>query len=206
MIYVKILLILSLTLLNLEASTTSDKFVYAKKNYVTAVLKGDKQKEIIYLKQIITYGNKLGKNVDRYKEQLRKLDKTSKVKVQRESLIKEVSSSYDIKSVYTDKNSVIINFNRNISTKDIDFNENKIKNAYQDIFDIKGRFKDAKPTKLELESVDKITILQYRYDTLRIIFNHKKNPNTIYIVNKNQIIIKSIEEPMVEKKRKKIKQ
>ena len=84
MVYVKFLLILSLLFpLFLFSSTTADRFVYAKKNYVTAVLKSDKSKEIIYLKQIITYGTKLGKNVDRYKKELRKLDKNRPVKVKK---------------------------------------------------------------------------------------------------------------------------
>ena len=182
------------------ASTLSDKYIYAKKNYVTAVLKNNKEKEVTYLKQIISYGTKLGKNVDRYKKQLQKYDKSVKTKVQKAAFkpkLKPVQtkSSYDISSVEADQNSIVINFTRDISIKDIDFIENKIKNGAQDVFDITGRFKDAAPTKLALDSIDKITILQYRYNTLRIILSHKTNPKTIYIVNKKQIIIKVLDTP-----------
>ena len=200
MTFVKLALVITLLMSFGVASTLSDKYIYAKKNYVTAVLKNNKEKEVIYLKQIISYGSKLGKNVDRYKKQLRKYDKSIKTKVQRAAFKPKLKptptkSSYDIKSVYTDKNAIIINFTRNISIKDIDFIENKIKNGAQDIFDITGRFEDARPTKLRLDTIDKITILQYRYNTLRIILSHRTNPKTIYIVNKKQIIIKVLDTP-----------
>lgn len=190
--YVKILFALSLLLTSVVASNISNKYIYAKKNYVTAVLKDDKPKEIIYLKDIIKYGKKLGKDVTRYEKELRKIDKSKKATIQKKALVKP-KSSYSIKSVYTDKNTIVINFNHNISKKHIKFSEAKKKNGYQDVFDIKGRFKDAKPTKLKLDAIDKITIFQYRYNTLRIILSKKKNPNTIYIINKRQIIIKVLD-------------
>jgi len=200
MAFVKLLLIITLLMSFGVASTLSDKYIYAKKNYVTAVLKNNKEKEVIYLKQIISYGTKLGKNVDRYKKQLQKYDKSIKTKVQKAAFKPKLkpeqkTSSYDISSVEADQNAIVINFTRDISIKDIDFVENKIKNGTQDIFDITGRFKDAAPTKLALDSIDKITILQYRYNTLRIILSHKTNPKTIYIVNQKQIIIKVLDTP-----------
>lgn len=201
MIYVKFLLILSLLYSNLLlADTISSKFVYAKKNYVTAVLKDDKQKEIIYLKQIITYGKKLGKNVTRYKKELRKIDKVIKVKVQKKAL-KKPNKSYSIKSVYTDNNSIIINFRNKISKKTLKFSETKNKNGYQDIFDINGRFKDAKPTKLILDDVKKITIFQYRYNTLRIIMSNKSNLDTVYILNDKQVVIKVLKKKKIAPKK-----
>jgi N-acetylmuramoyl-L-alanine amidase len=204
--YVKLFFAISLLVTSLHASDTS-KYVYAKKNYVTAVLKDNKSKEIRYLKDIIKYGKKLGKNVSRYETELQKIDKTKRAKIQKKSLNKS-SSKYGIKSVYSDKNQIIINFNHKISKKYIKFSETKNKNGYQDIFDISGRFKDAKPTKLILDTIKKITIFQYRYNTLRIILSNNSNPNTIYIINKKQIIIKVIDkrkkETIIPKKQKTI--
>lgn len=61
---------------------------------------------------------------------------------------------------------------------------------HKDIFDIQGRFEKANPTKLKIKNVNKISIAQYKTNTLRIVLSHKTNIKTRYIINNRQIIIK----------------
>ena len=174
---------------SLFSSDIADRFFYAKKNYITAVLKNDKKREILYLKQLIKYGKALGKDVSKYKKELRKLDKNIK---KPKKIKKKITTDkkYTIKSVYTDGNSIVINFNHKVSKRHIKYFESKSKSRYFDIFDIAGNFKDAAPTKLKIDGVDRIKIVQYRYKTLRISISHRYNLKTYYIINKRQIIIK----------------
>lgn len=192
-----ILLIGNFTFLN--ASSDSTKFFYAKKNYITALLKNNKQKEIKYLKELVIYGTRLKRNVRKYKHELYRLDKkikfiettsTKSIKFKKSYKKKTSSKKYSIKSVYVKDDSIIINFNKKISKRDIKFFERKQKKRYYDVFDITGNFKDAKPTKLVMDNVKKIKIVQYRYKTLRISILNSYNLKTFYIINNKQIIIK----------------
>ena len=212
--YLKILLISILVIGNftfLNASSDSTKFYYAKKNYVASILHNNKQKEIKYLKELVRYGTKLNKNVRKYKNELYRLDKSIKfIEVSPKKSVKykktykkyTPSKKYSIKSVYVEKNSIIINFNKKVSKKDIKFFESKKKNNYYDTFDIVGNFKDAKPTKLKISNVKRIKIFQYRYKTLRISLLHNYNLKTYYIINNKQIIIKVFPKKIKQKNKK----
>jgi len=210
-IIILVLLCANLSFLN---ASTSTKFYYAKKNYITAILHNNKSKEIKYLKQLILYGTKLHKNVRKYKNELYRLDRSVKfiettpkktIRFRRTYPKKSSSKKYSIKSVYVKNNSIIINFNQKISKKYIKFSENKTKNRFDDIFDIKGNFKDARPTKLKIKNINRIRIVQYRYKTLRITISNQTNVKTYYIINNKQIIIKTFPKPKKQYKKRYIK-
>ena len=171
---------------NLNASTDTSKYFYAKKNYITAILHNDKKKQVKYLKRIVQYGKKLNKNITEYKYELYRLDKNSNIIVKP---IKKYNSKYTISSVYTRNNTIVINFKKNISKKDIKFIENKTKNGYYDIFDIRGNFKEASPTKLKIKDIKKIRIVQYKKNILRISIYNKYNTKTVYHIEKKKIVI-----------------
>ncbi len=86
-------------------------------------------------------------------------------------------------------NQVFLNFERNVTKSDVNFFELHYTNIHKDIYDIVGNFKDAKPTKLKIDGVDRIYISQYKPNVLRINFSHKKNLKTTYQVVENQMII-----------------
>jgi N-acetylmuramoyl-L-alanine amidase len=171
-------------------------------NYLKALLKKDEQKKIDELKNIIILGEQLNKNVTPDKKKLeilierrnknivstKKTDSTT----QRESISSSSNNKdlfYSIKSVYTSNNNIIIDFNTDINQDDIKFFELNQNPLYKDVFDISGYFKDAIPTKLDINGIEKITIGQFKPDVLRIVLSDKKNLNTSYTVNKKQIII-----------------
>ncbi|XPV54359.1 MAG: N-acetylmuramoyl-L-alanine amidase family protein [Halarcobacter ebronensis] len=89
---------------------------------------------------------------------------------------------------------VIIDFKTKVSKNYIKFFEQKVKSGFQDVYDIKGSFKDAYPTKLSINGVKQIVIKQETPNTLRILFEDKYNLKTVYFfVNDKRLILKVLD-------------
>lgn len=180
-------------------------------DYLRAVLNSDKKNEKQNLEQLVKIGKKLNKNTTTYEKELakfasnstltQKIDKIQKVKkIDKIETIKPINkkptyknSTYNISKVFVKDNQIIIDFKHYLKKDYIKFLEEKKGNKYYDIFDLKGRFKDASPTKLSINGVDRIKIFQYKTKTLRIELIHRKNLKTIYIIGKKRIIIKVLD-------------
>lgn len=160
-------------------------------SYLRAVLNNNQKDEIKYLNQLVKIGSELKINTKRYENELKKYNQPIVKNKQPKNFIpiKEFSQ-YSIKSVTTDSNSIRIDFDRYVTKSDLKFFQLKYKKLNKDVFDIRGKFKDAKPTKLKINGVDKITISQYKTNTLRITLSNKTNLKTHYIINRKSIIIK----------------
>jgi N-acetylmuramoyl-L-alanine amidase len=182
-------------------------------NYLKSVLKSDKEQEAYYLNKLIQTGSKIGENTNKYKEELRLLEKnfpqhknevkapsktTAQKTIEVKKSIKAVKptnkSKYSINSVTSNEDSIIINFNHDISQNSIDFKEIKQANQYRDVFDLTGNFEHAYETKLQLNGVNRVIVSQVKAKTLRIILSHDFNLKTIYIINKRQIIIRVVDD------------
>lgn len=170
-------------------------------SYLRAVLSSDIKKEEKYLRELIFVGKKLQYNTSKYQNELKKINskktsikKPNLKKVPQQKWVKKTQkyskSNYSIKSVYAKNNTIVILFNKNITNKYLTFFELHYKKLSKDVFDIKGNFKDAKPSKLSIKGIDRITIAQNKKDILRIVLSHKKNLKTTYTFNKRSIIIK----------------
>ncbi len=160
-------------------------------SYLRAVLNSNKKNEIKYLKDLVRYGDKLRLDTKRYEKELTKhnqpiIKKQTRTKKYQPKNLKR----YSIKSVTTGENYIRLDFNKYVTKKDLKFFELKYKNINKDVFDIKGRFKDAKPTKLVINGIDKISISQYKHNTLRISLSNSIDLKTYYIINRKSIIIK----------------
>jgi N-acetylmuramoyl-L-alanine amidase len=116
---------------------------------------------------------------------VKKVEKKKQVKIK----IKPKKQSLQIKTVFAQDNQIILNFQRDITKKDIKFFELHYTNLHKDVYDIVGNFKDARPTKLKIAGVNRIYITQYKKNLLRIIFAHKRNLKTKYEIVENQLII-----------------
>ena len=210
-----VIILLSQSLFAVGSKYYQEKFDTTKKLYLGSIMSNNKAKEIEYLKKLIRYGDKLNVNTLKYKRELNRLDDTAviknrttqsvikfkpkkqvvqKKKVQTRKKTQTTQSSnskkYSITSVIQKDNSIIINFNKNITSSYIKFSEHKKGNFYYDEFLFKGNFKDAYPTKLSMRGVYKISVYQKKGDILSITLKNKQNLKTIYIINKRQIIIK----------------
>ncbi|MBD3829174.1 MAG: hypothetical protein IE890_01685, partial [Arcobacter sp.] len=82
---------------------------------------------------------------------------------------------YSIKSVSTLNNTIVIDFNVDITKNDIKFFRLNQASVYKSIFDINGYFKDAIPTKLSIKGVDNIALGQFKPNVLRIVLSNSKN-------------------------------
>ncbi len=162
---------------------------------------------------MIDTGKKLKKDVSKYEKELKKYNgsiaKVRKIESIKISQTKKIpptkkitkpeirtisdDSKYTIKSVEDRNNMIIIDFKTKITKNFVRFQEKKVKNKYQDIYDIKGNFKDAYPTKLSINGVDQIVIKQEDPNTLRILFEDKKNLKTIYFTNNNRVVLKVLD-------------
>ena len=211
--FVKLLFLIAFIFtLNLNANTTSNKYFYAKKNYTTAVLVGNKDKQKKYLKDLVRFGTILNKDVGLYKKKLKRFS-LKRLFIQNNKSIKYTkkilpvsTKKYSIKSIKTFENQIIIDFNHNVSKEYIKFTEKQNGKIHSDIFDIKGNFKDASPLKLRINNIQKIWVSQYRYRTLRISLSNNYNIKTIYKIEKKRIIIKAYPNKNIKiSKNKKIK-
>ncbi|XPV67671.1 MAG: N-acetylmuramoyl-L-alanine amidase family protein [Halarcobacter sp.] len=180
-------------------------------SYLKAVLNDNSNEQIENLTILIKTGKKLNKNTRKYEKALKEIDKEYKkiekidpIKIKEirpitKPIISKIdtndtnNSKYTIKSVESRDNMIIIDFKTDVTKDFIKFYEKRVKNAHQDIYDIKGRFKDAYPTKLSINGVDQIVITQEKNNTLRILFEDKRNLKTIYFINGNRIVLKVLD-------------
>ncbi|RXJ84300.1 N-acetylmuramoyl-L-alanine amidase [Arcobacter sp. CECT 8985] len=184
-------------------------------SYLRAVLNNNTALEKKHLINIISYGKKLGYDTKKYQAELKKLSSKKKIKtvkkiskkkkIEKEYAKKSIiannsNSKYSIKKVYTQKNMIIIDFNKHVTKKDIDYNIDKTKYSNLYLFDIKGYFKDARPTKLAINGIDKIFIIQKNKTILHIKVRDKNRLKPIYIINNKRIIIKFLNIKTTSKK------
>lgn len=178
------------------------EFNASKRSYLKAVLNDDKSLQVKHLNDLIYTGSLLRVSTIKYKNELKRLNakvntKKHKIKLQQARKLEPIStvSKYTITNVEQDDDSITVTFARSVSRKDINFRENKKPGRYEDIFEFRGRYKYAAPTKLKIDGIDKITIYQYKNNTLRIIARDRTNPRTIYMINGNKITIKFLDKP-----------
>ena len=172
-------------------SKLNAKYKSTKMSYLRSVLNSNQNNEIKYLKQLVHIGRSLKFDTSRYEKELKKYNQPIiKKRATKKYIPIDKISHYSIKQVTTDVNSIRIDFNRYVTKKDLKFFELRYKTINKDVFDINGSFKDAKPTKLKIKGINRISISQYKQNTLRITLSHNKNLDTYYIINRKSIIIK----------------
>jgi N-acetylmuramoyl-L-alanine amidase len=166
-------------------------------NYLKAVLRKDNDTKIEELQKLIVLGEKLKKDTTPdikkldilLKRESKAIEKSIKKDNSREELSTKSNTKYSIQSVYTKNNNIIIDFNVDMDKNDIKFFELKQSPLYKDVYDIKGYFKDAVPTKLSIDGVNKITLGQFKPNVLRVVLTDYKNLKTSYKLDKRQLTI-----------------
>ncbi len=205
----------------LHANVDFDKYKIAKKNYITAIFKNDKEKEVLYLKDLILYGEKADQDISKYKSELYRIDKknssSSKIKIKYtptetkykdlkdeniladipDGLLKEKEKfvkgniNYDIKSIQSKDNTIIVDFSKKISKNDIKFLKKHEKNGYLYTFEIKGNFRDAETTKITLDGITSIDISQETDDVLHLSIFDGNDTKTYYFISDKRLVIKN---------------
>jgi len=99
----------------------------------------------------------------------------------------DLKSSID--SIITERNKIIVKFNRNYSKNDIKFISFRNKNNYDNIFDIAGNFNDIDSTNLEIDGIDKIILTQNNPNLLRIKIAKMSTSKVNYELTNRELVI-----------------
>jgi N-acetylmuramoyl-L-alanine amidase len=206
---------------SLSANTDLEKFQFAKKNYITAIFKNDKEKEEQYLKDLILYGKKSKQDISKYQSELYRINnknkKPSTIKIQNkaeqqryeeiknENILSDLPNTlskekeqfikgninYDIKSIEVKETAIVIDFSKKISKNDIKFSKRKERNGYLYTFHINGNFRDAQMTNLKIDGISNITLSQETDELLYLSLFNGNDTKTYYLLLDKKIIIKN---------------
>ncbi len=219
-IFFRLFVTFSILFSSLHAISDLDRFQISKKNYITAVFKNDKTKEIKYLKELILFGKKSNQDISKYQSELYRIDKnrntnSKDIKIQKKSqaiinlsnenvlenipekllsdntrLIKG-NINYDVKKIFVQGSSIIIDFNRKISKDDVTFSKTKEKESIQYLFKLNGNFEDVENTKISVDGINSISLDQEQENLLSISIINQKDSKTYYILLDKRLIIKN---------------
>ena len=183
-------------------------------NYLKAVMQNDEQLKIDELKNIVSIGEKLNKDVRPDKKKLeillgRQLSSNKKVttsnvvknQVQEKVVTKNepennilkteqinIDTINPIRSISTNENKIVVKFNKNYVKNDIKQISQKVANNYVYSFDIAGKYKYTIPTKLEINNIDNITVNDNK-DSVNIKISNKENTKITYSLAPRELII-----------------
>ena len=117
----------------------------------------------------------------------------SKQKIEPNSNIQEmVDLKNSIRSISSSGDKITIQFNKKISQKDLKYSTLKQNGNFEYIFDINGKYSYIEPTKLNLNSIDKVITTENK-NSVRIRLINKNNPKIKYILKSNELTIEVLE-------------
>ena len=168
-----------------------DKIIIAqfKSNVLRIVLNNKTNLKTTYTvnkKQIVINIHNLNNKSITKKDDVKKVTKTTTESISN----KYIDTRNKIRTIYTKDNSIIVEFNKNITKKDFAYSAYKNNKNYDDVFDIKGKFKYTNPIKLSINGVKKITISNKDKNDTRIRISNEKNLKVFYIIGKRKLTIK----------------
>ena len=155
------------------------------------VISGDVNPETSYKitkRQLIIDVN--SKQSTKKDEQIKEI---SKQKIEPNSNIQEmVDLKNSIRSISSSGDKITIQFNKKISQKDLKYSTLKQNGNFEYIFDINGKYSYIEPTKLNLNSIDKVITTENK-NSVRIRLINKNNPKIKYILKSNELTIEVLE-------------
>ena len=117
----------------------------------------------------------------------------SKQKIEPNSNIQEiVDLKNSIRSISSSGDKITIQFNKKISQKDLKYSTLKQNGNFEYIFDINGKYSYVEPTKLDLNSIDKVITTENK-NSVRIRLINKNNPKIKYVLKSNELTIEVLE-------------
>ena len=117
----------------------------------------------------------------------------SKQKIEPNSNIQEmVDLKNSIRSISSSGDKITIQFNKKISQKDLKYSTLNQNGNFEYIFDINGKYSYVEPTKLNLNSIDKVITTENK-NSVRIRLINKNNPKIKYILKSNELTIEVLE-------------
>ena len=118
---------------------------------------------------------------------------------------KFIDKENSIRSIETQDDKIILKFNKSYYKRDVQFVRYNNASNYENVFNIKGKYKYTNPTKLDINGVDKIVISENDDEIkLRIINDYEQKVN--YVLNDKELIITTFpkEQKVQQQKAKKV--
>jgi len=104
-----------------------------------------------------------------------------------------IDTKNDIRHIQTNKNKIIIKFNKKFDQKDIKYTHIQQNSNFEYIFDIKGKYEYANPIKLTLDNINKV-VTTSNTNSVRLKLINKTNAQIKYNLTKNnELIIEALD-------------
>ena len=180
---------------NESISKLEQQYHTSKINYLNATANKNEQQKINELKNIISLGEKLKKNVTPDKKKLEilierqnNLIKNPQKVINTKSESVNVDLQNPIRSISVNENKIIVKFNRDYVKDDINQISKKVGTNYEYTFDIAGKYKYTNPTKLEINNIDNITLTDTP-NSVNLKISNKENTKITYSLAPKELII-----------------
>lgn len=180
---------------NESISKLEQQYHTSKINYLNATANKNEQQKINELKNIISLGEKLKKNVTPDKKKLEILiERQNNTNKNPQKVIDTKTNSVNvdlqnpIRSISVNENKIIVKFNRDYVKDDINQISKKVGTNYEYTFDIAGKYKYTNPTKLEIDNIDKITLTDTP-DSVNLKISNKENTKITYSLAPKELVI-----------------
>lgn len=180
---------------NESISKLEQQYHTSKINYLNATANKNEQQKINELKNIISLGEKLKKNVTPDKKKLEilierqnNLIKNPQKVINTKSESVNVDLQNPIRSISVNENKIIVKFNRDYVKDDINQISKKVGTNYEYTFDIAGKYKYTNPTKLEIDKIDNITLTDTP-NSVNLKISNKENTKITYSLAPKELII-----------------
>jgi N-acetylmuramoyl-L-alanine amidase len=184
-----------LLIANESISKLEQQYHTSKINYLNATANNNEQQKINELKNIISLGEKLKKNVTPDKKKLEilierqnNLIKNPQKVINTKSESVNVDLQNPIRSISVNENKIIVKFNRDYVKDDINQISKKVGTNYEYTFDIAGKYKYTNPTKLEINNIDNITLTDTP-NSVNLKISNKENTKITYSLAPKELII-----------------
>ena len=180
---------------NESISKLEQQYHTSKINYLNATANNNEQQKINELRNIISLGEKLKKNVTPDKKKLEilierqnNLIKNPQKVINTKSESVNVDLQNPIRSISVNENKIIVKFNRDYVKDDINQISKKVGTNYEYTFDIAGKYKYTNPTKLEINNIDNITLTDTP-NSVNLKISNKENTKITYSLAPKELII-----------------
>ena len=186
-------------------------------NYLKAVMQKNEQLKIDELKNIISIGEKINKDVRPDKKKLEiLLKRQNKTTSNTEEISKQIKSTNNkneligtkternkpevetnidtqnsIRSIDANDNKIIVKFNKNYSKQDITQISKKNGLNYEYTFNINGKYKYTTSTKPNIDNIDNIIVSDNK-NSVGIVISNKSNPKITYTLASRELVINVI--------------
>jgi N-acetylmuramoyl-L-alanine amidase len=212
-----LLLFCSLTLfgdkaLYMEVNALYTKIPYASKEqtrqilhdlenfYINAVVQNDKRSIVKALKGIIKCQNLLGRDSSTYKKELysltgekssvhQRVSKSGKSPREKRGSGQASVSAANIRAISIRDNTLIVKFDRPISTGDVLSLHLHDKSGYKEVYDLHANL-NFKAPRLRFTGIKRAKIAQNRYNKVRIVFQDKSKIYSKAFIRKGNLFIK----------------